>query len=139
MQILLSFGFRQRRDSISWLHSCDKSSYIRSVCSQCHVDSLAGTEQKVNNQTLTQVSQLYVHVSFSLKVISSWLNLPTSGHRHVICMCEDRQYPNFNILIMLTGGLHSWESISFIYQTLKFFMKIPIPRYQPKTYLSISW
>ncbi len=54
------------RDSISWLHSCDKSSYINCVYSQCHVDSLACTVQNVNNQTLTQVSQLYVHLAFCL-------------------------------------------------------------------------
>ncbi len=35
--------------------------------SQCHVDSLACAVQNVNNQTLTQVSQLYVHVPFCLK------------------------------------------------------------------------
>ncbi len=38
------------------------------------------------NQNLTQVSQLYVQVSFCLKVIRSWHNLPTGGHGHVICM-----------------------------------------------------
>ncbi len=32
----------------------DKSTYIRYVFSQCHVDSLACTEQNVINQTLTQ-------------------------------------------------------------------------------------
>ncbi len=72
--------------AISWLYSCDKSSYIRSVYSQCPVDSLKCTEQNVNNQTLIQVSQLYVHVFFCLKVIRSWLNLPIGGHGHVICM-----------------------------------------------------
>ncbi len=68
------------------LCSCDKSSYIRSVYSQYHVDLLKCIEQNVNNQSLTQVSQLYVHVSFCLKVIKSWLNLPTGGHGHMICM-----------------------------------------------------
>ncbi len=48
--------------SISWLDSCDKSSYIRSVYSQCHVDSLKYSGQNVNNQTLAQVSQLYGQV-----------------------------------------------------------------------------
>ncbi len=47
---------------------------------ECH------TEQNVNNQTLTQVSQLYDHVSFCLKVIRPWLNLPTGGHGHVMYM-----------------------------------------------------
>ncbi len=74
------------RDSISWFDSCDKYSYIRSVYSQCHVDSLKYTDQNVHNQTLTQVSQLYVYISFCLKVIGSWLNLPTCGNGHVICM-----------------------------------------------------
>ncbi len=46
--------------SISWLYSCNKSSYIRSVYSQCHMNSMNCTEQNVNNQTLTQVSQLFV-------------------------------------------------------------------------------
>ncbi len=64
------------RDSVSWIYSCDKSFYITSVYSQCYVDSLKYTVQNVNNQTLTQVSQLYVHVSFCLKVIRPWLNLP---------------------------------------------------------------
>ncbi len=56
------------RVSISWLYLCNKSSYIRSVYSQCHVDSLKCTEQNVNNQTPTQVAQCYVHVSFCLKL-----------------------------------------------------------------------
>ncbi len=34
----------------------------------------------------TQVKQLYVHIFFCLMVIRPWLNLPTSGHGHVICM-----------------------------------------------------
>ncbi len=42
----------------------DKSSYIRSVYSQWHVDVLTCTEQNVNNQTLTQ---LYIHFSFVLR------------------------------------------------------------------------
>ncbi len=33
------------RDSISWFYSCDKSSYIKYVYSQCHVDLLKCTEQ----------------------------------------------------------------------------------------------
>ncbi len=74
------------RDSIRWLYSRDKSSYISSVYSQCHVVILKCTEQNVNNQTLTQVSQLYVHVYICLTAIRSWLNLPTGGHGHVICM-----------------------------------------------------
>ncbi len=37
-----------------------------------------------NNQSLTQVSQLYGNVFFYFEVISSWLNLPTGGHGHVI-------------------------------------------------------
>ncbi len=74
------------RLSINWLYLCNKSSYIRFVYSQYHVDWLKCTEQNVNNQNLKQVSQLYVHVSFCLKVIRSWHNLPTGGHGHVICM-----------------------------------------------------
>ncbi len=38
-------------------------------------------------QSLTQVSQLYIHVSICPKVIRSWLNLSTGGNSHVICMC----------------------------------------------------
>ncbi len=76
------------RVSISWLYPCNKSSYIRFVYSQHHMDWLKCTEQNVNNQNLTQVSQLYVHVSFCLKVIRSWHNLPTGGHSHVICMLD---------------------------------------------------
>ncbi len=38
------------------------------------------------NQTLTQVSQRFVLVSFCLIVIRWWLNVPTGGHGHVICM-----------------------------------------------------
>ncbi len=81
---------------IRWLYSYDTSSYIRSVYSQCHVDSLKCTEQNVNNQTLTQVSQLYVHISFCLKVIRSWLNLPAGGHAHVICMGDGRRWIELN-------------------------------------------
>ncbi len=74
------------RVSINWFFSCDKSSYIRFVYSQYHMDLLKCTQQNVNNQTLKQFSQLYVHVSFCVKVIRSRLNLPTGGHGHVICM-----------------------------------------------------
>ncbi len=63
------------RDSISWLYSCDKSSYIRSVHStEC-------PEQNVNNQSLAQVSHLYV--SFVSKVIRSWLRL-TETDQHFV-------------------------------------------------------
>ncbi len=55
------------------------------------MDWLKCTEQNVNNQNLTQVSQLYIHVSFCLKVIRSWHNLPTCGHGHVICMLDGGQ------------------------------------------------
>ncbi len=75
------------RDPFRWLYSCDKSSYIRSVYCQSQVVLLKCTEQNVNNQTLTQVLQLYVHVFFCFKVIRSWINMPTGGHGHVICMC----------------------------------------------------
>ncbi len=54
-----------------WLYSCDKSSYIRSVYSQCHLVLLKCTEQNGNNQTLTQISQLYVHIFICLTVIRS--------------------------------------------------------------------
>ncbi len=57
---------------ISWLYSCNTSSYIRSVYIQWHVVLLRCTDQIVNNQTLTQVLQLYVHVFFCLEVIRSW-------------------------------------------------------------------
>ncbi len=60
------------------------------------MDLLKCTEQNVNNQTLSQVSQLYVHVSCCLKVIRSLLNLPTNGHGHVICMGDE--YSNLYIL-----------------------------------------
>ncbi len=39
----------------------------RSAYSQCYVVLLKCAEQNVNNQTLTQVAQLYVHVCFCLK------------------------------------------------------------------------
>ncbi len=39
------------RYSISSFYSCDKSSYIRSVYSQCHVDLSKCTEQNINNQS----------------------------------------------------------------------------------------
>ncbi len=81
-QLTKCYTIPSSRDSISWLF---KFSYIKSVYSQCHVD-LKCTKQNVNNRNLTQVSQLYVHVSFGLKVIRTWLNLPTGGHGHVICM-----------------------------------------------------
>ncbi len=47
---------------------------------------MKSTEQNVNNQTLTQVSQLYVHVFVCLEIIRPSLNLSTGGHGHVICM-----------------------------------------------------
>ncbi len=63
------------------------SIHISYIYSQ-HVVVLTCTDQNVNNQTLTQVSQLYVHVSLCRKVIRSWLNLLSGGHGHVICMCD---------------------------------------------------
>ncbi len=42
--------------------------------------------QNVKNQSITQVSQLYFHVSFCLKVNQVMTNLSTCGHGHVICM-----------------------------------------------------
>ncbi len=59
-----------------------------SVYSQYHVVLLKGTEQNVINRTLTEVSELYVHVFICLKVIRSWQTMPTGGHGHVICMCD---------------------------------------------------
>ncbi len=43
----------------------------------------------MNNQSLTQVSQLYVHVSFCLKAIRPWHNLSTGVHGHVIRMLDE--------------------------------------------------
>ncbi len=40
-----------------------------------HMILLKFTEENVNNQTLTQVSQVYVHVFFCIKVILSWLTI----------------------------------------------------------------
>ncbi len=63
-------------------YPCNKPSSIRFVYIQYHTDNLKCTEQNVNNQTLTQVSQLYVHVSFCLKLISrdvidnEWIDSP---------------------------------------------------------------
>ncbi len=57
---------------------------FNTMCTYVHL--LKCTKQNVNNKNLTQISQLYVYVSFCLKVIRSWLNLPTGGHGHVICM-----------------------------------------------------
>ncbi len=62
-----------------------------SYYSQCHVVLLKCTYQNVNNQTHTQVSQLHVHVFFCLKVIRSWLNIPTGGHGHGFCRPSKRQ------------------------------------------------
>ncbi len=78
-------GILLARESIRWFYSCDKSSYIRSVYSQCHVDSLKCIEQNVNDRSLRT---LYLCVFFGLKVIRSWLNMPSGGHGHVICMCD---------------------------------------------------
>ncbi len=50
------------------------------------MDLLKCTEQLVNNQSLTQASQRYDHVSFCIKVIWSQQNLPNGGHGRVICM-----------------------------------------------------
>ncbi len=77
--------YLKTRDSISWLYSKVKPSYIRSVYSQYYVDLFKCIEQNVNNQSLTQVSQLYVHISFCLKVIRSWLNLPTGATQWCCC------------------------------------------------------
>ncbi len=82
----LSCGTRSW-DSTRWLYSCDKISYTRSDYSQCDVDLIT-----VNVDSLKcaeqNISQLYIHVSFCFKVIRLWLNLPTGGHSHVICMVK---------------------------------------------------
>lgn len=44
------------------------------------------TDQTVNNQRFTQVSQLYIYVSFYLKLIRSRLIIWTGGNDYVICM-----------------------------------------------------
>ncbi len=51
------------------LNSFTSGGDIRYVYTQCHVHSLGCSEQNVNNQTLTQVQQLDVHISFCLKII----------------------------------------------------------------------
>ncbi len=40
----------------------------------------------MNNQTLTRVWKLYVHIFVCLMVIKPWLNLPTGDHGHMICI-----------------------------------------------------
>ncbi len=56
---------------------------------QCHNSKymVKGFKQLTLSYPCEKVSQLYVHVSFCLKVIRSWHNLPTGGHGHVIYMC----------------------------------------------------
>ncbi len=77
------------------IHS-DKYSYIKSVYSLCHVDLLKCTERNVNNQGLTQVSQLYIHISFNNQIMpksSHWWSwscdlhgsLINHDHTHVFC------------------------------------------------------
>ncbi len=73
-------GDRQVIHLFLFMDSYDYSSYIRSVYKQCHMVLFKSTEQNISNQTLTQVSQLYAHVFFCLKVIRSLLNLPTGGY-----------------------------------------------------------
>ncbi len=65
-----------------WIHEI--LIFLHQICSQSMACGFI--TQNVKNQSLTQVSQLYVHISFCLKVIRSWLNLCTGGHGHVICM-----------------------------------------------------
>ncbi len=107
------------RDSITWLCSCDKSSYIMSVYSPFHVVLLKSIEPNVHNQTLTQVSHCYVHVSACLKVIRPWLNLPTGGHGHVICMgvldvwhsgCGNGLPQSSNSMRFISYGMHNIQS-----------------------------
>ncbi len=98
---------------------------IISAYSQCHVDSSACTEYNVNNQTLTQVQQFYVHIFFCLMVIRPWLNRPTHGHGHVICMgnlggafscentpeaCTETHKSSFSSIKQVSGrnGDHEW-------------------------------
>ncbi len=68
--ILHYFTMTYQTCIISWTYSCCQSCHIRSVYSQCHADVLKCTEQ---NQSHTQVSQLYGHVSFCLNVTRSSL------------------------------------------------------------------
>ncbi len=66
-------------------HKTKTSKWLKKTQNHCQaITHCIYTNYNVNNQTLTQVSQLYVHVSFCLKVIRSWLNLSTGGHGHVI-------------------------------------------------------
>ncbi len=80
-------GISQACKTAESIHAI-KSSYIRAIYSYCYADLLKCPEQNVSDQSLTQVSQHYVHVSFCFKVIRSWLFMPISGHGHVICMSD---------------------------------------------------
>ncbi len=62
------------------------------------VVSLKCIEQNVNNQSLTQVSQLYVHNSFCFEVIRY-----ICGHGHVICMgdCAGTAVHNIQALLYI--------------------------------------
>ncbi len=49
-----------KKDSISWLYSCDKSSYIRFVYNQYHVYLLKCTDQNVNYQSLFLMTKMLI-------------------------------------------------------------------------------
>ncbi len=107
-------GFNQQ------LYSCDKSSYNRSVYSQFHVYSLKYTDQNINNQTLTQIWQLYVHISFCLDVVSS-LVVMVMWFAWVICVPSASLYISFESLGVANWGnlwtfvnSSNWEFVSLL-------------------------
>ncbi len=107
-------GFNQQ------LYSCDKFSYNRPVYSQFHVYSLKYTDQNINNQTLTQIWQLYVHISFCLDVVSS-LVVMVMWFAWVICVPSASLYISFESLGVANWGnlwtfvnSSNWEFVSLL-------------------------
>ncbi len=111
-------------DSISWLYSCDKSTYIRSVYNQCHVDLLKCTDQNINNETLTQVSEeklvklrIYceidmeyfrkdLHEGLSIVDYESNLKAAVTAHDHVLKQLLNKHAPEQENVVTIRNYLH---------------------------------
>ncbi len=63
--------------------------------------------ENVNNQSLTQVLQLYIHVSFCLKAIRPWHNLSTGGYSHVIRILDEVVLNVTELFIKITNKLYN--------------------------------
>lgn len=116
-----------------WLITLDQG-----CLSQCYADLL-----NVLNKMLTiKVSQCYVDISFSLKVIRSWRCVPPGSHRHVISM-SDAEHDAIHIPLLFAGilscfiwtdGAVAFESTSPIWRHFAVDLNVCSPNHSQSCY-----